>query len=339
MPRSAYTEAGVDIDTKMHTIELITAAVRSTYGPEVLAGMGNFGGLFSAMRLKGMVEPVLVASTDGVGTKTMVAARAGRYEGLGEDIVNHSVNDILVQGAIPLFFLDYIAASHLEPETIAAIVAGMAKACREANCAILGGETAEMPGVYRESEFDVAGTIIGVVERADIIDGRDIHPGDQLIGLPSSGPHTNGFSLIRRIFADTELEHVYPELGIPLADALLAPHRSYLADVRRIQEVAHIKGLVHITGGGFYDNIPRILPEDVAVVVHKGSWPVPPLFRLIQRLGHVSEEEMYRVFNMGIGMIAIVPSDEMGRALTLAGPGAAHIGEVTRRETTPVLMV
>ena len=339
MQRSAYTEAGVDIDTKMHAIELMTAAVRSTYGPEVLAGMGNFGGLFSATRLTEMREPVLVASTDGVGTKTMVASKAGRYDGLGEDIVNHSINDILVQGAAPLFFLDYIAVSHLVPETIAAIISGMARACRQAGCAILGGETAEMPGVYREGELDVAGTIVGVVERADVIDGCDIRPGDQLIGLPSSGAHTNGFSLIRRVFADTQLEHVFPDLGVPLADALLAPHRSYLAHVRRIQELTRIKGLVHVTGGGFHDNIPRILPQDVAVVVHKDSWTVSPLFRMIQRLGQVGEEEMYRVFNMGMGMIAIVAGGEVGRALALAGPGAAHIGEVIRREEAPVLLL
>jgi len=334
--KGAYARAGVDIDAKMQALKLMTDAVRSTYGPEVLGGMGNFGGLFSAAALRDMRHPILVASTDGVGTKTMLAAKVGRYEGVGEDIVNHSINDILVQGAQPLFFLDYVATSHLDPAQIAAIVLGMARACREAGCAILGGETAEMPGVYREGEFDVAGTIVGVVERDGIIDGRDIRPGDQLVGLPSSGPHTNGYSLIRQVFAGADLQQVPAELGISLGDALLAPHRSYLADVRRMQTAARIKGLAHITGGGFYDNMPRILPEYVSANIRGASWTVPPLFRMIQRLGEVTEEEMFRVFNMGVGMVVVVAAAELDRALTLAGPGAACIGEVVPRDEAAV---
>lgn len=336
---SAYSRAGVDIDTKMKALELMTASVRSTYGPEVLAGMGQFGGLYSAAALTRMQHPVLVASTDSVGTKTMLAARAGRYEGLGEDIVNHSLNDILVQGAEPLFFLDYLAAPKLDPQVIAALVSGMAMACRVAGCALIGGETAELPGVYQEGQFDVVGAIVGLVERDDIIDGQSVVPGDQLIGLPSSGPHTNGYTLIRSVFADYDLDHVFPELGLPLADALLAPHRSYLPEVRRLRRGVHVKALAHITGGGFYDNIPRVLPPGVCAVVRKGSWGVPPLFGLIQRLGQVEEREMYRVFNMGVGMVAVVAADELRRAMSLAGPGAAHIGEIKAREKDQVELI
>ncbi|MGI6207822.1 MAG: phosphoribosylformylglycinamidine cyclo-ligase [Anaerolineae bacterium] len=336
---SAYRRAGVDIDTKMRALELMAESVRSTYGPEVLAGMGQFGGLYSAAALTEMRHPVLVASTDSVGTKVMLAARAGRYEGLGEDIVNHSLNDILVQGAEPLFFLDYLAAPKLDPEVLAALVSGMAKACREAGCALIAGETAELPGIYQEGQFDVVGAIVGLVEKDGIIDGRDIAPGDQLIGLPSSGPHTNGYTLIRAVFADYDLGHVFPELGVPLADALLAPHRSYLPEVRRLRQAVHVKGLAHITGGGFLDNIPRILPPDVCARVQRRSWQVPPLFGLIQRLGAVDEAEMYRVFNMGMGMVVVVPAEELGRAMALAGPGAAHLGEISEREKDQVELI
>ncbi|MHB0876648.1 MAG: phosphoribosylformylglycinamidine cyclo-ligase [Anaerolineae bacterium] len=337
--RSAYEEAGVDIDAKMNALKLMTAAVKSTYGPEVLAGMGSFGGLYSAQRLLSMRDPVLVASTDSVGTKVMLGAQAGRYDVLGEDIVNHGINDILVQGAEPLFFLDYIAMPHVDAEAITAIVAGMARGCRAAGCAILGGETAELPGVYQPAQFDVVGTIVGLVERDQIIDGAGIIPGDQLIGLPSSGPHTNGYTLIRKVFAGVGLDHVYPELGMPLADAVLAPHRSYLDDVRRLRSGVTVKGLVHITGGGFYDNIPRILPEGVAVTLWRDSWAVPPLFRLIAELGDVDLDEMHRVFNMGMGMVAVVPAGQLRHALSLAGPGAAHIGEVVARREAAVTLV
>ncbi len=336
---SAYIRAGVDIDAKMRALRLITDAVRSTYGPEVLGGMGHFGGLYSAAALTAMRHPVLVASTDSVGTKTMLAARAGRYEGLGEDIVNHSINDILVQGAEPLFFMDYLATPKVQPEVIAALVAGMAKACREGGCALIAGETAELPGVYQAGQFDVVGSIVGLVERDRVIDGSRIVLGDQLIGLPSSGPHTNGYTLIRSVFADRDLGEVHPDLGASLADALLAPHRSYLPHVRRIREAIEIKGLAHITGGGHYDNIPRILPSAVAARVRKDSWQVPPLFRLIERLGGVEEHEMYRVFNMGMGMIVVVSPDDLRRALSLAGPGAAHIGDVVERQDAAVVLV
>lgn len=311
-----YAASGVDIEAGNRAVELLRDAVRSTYGPEVLAGIGAFGGLFDASALKAMRDPVLVASTDGVGTKVKLAAQAGRYGSIGRDIVNHCLNDILVQGARPLFFLDYIASSKLNPEIVAAIVSGIAGACREAGCALLGGETAEMPGVYQPNEFDVAGTIVGIVERADILPRSDLRPGDVLLGLRSSGPHTNGYSLIRKVFADAPLGTVFPELGHPLADALLAPHRSYLNIL--LSALSHrpsaIKALVHITGGGLIENIPRVLPDGIGAIIRPGRWPVPPLFPLIQQRGNVATAEMYRVFNMGLGMIAVAAPEDV-RAL------------------------
>jgi phosphoribosylformylglycinamidine cyclo-ligase/phosphoribosylamine--glycine ligase/phosphoribosylformylglycinamidine cyclo-ligase len=314
--RSAYAQSGVDIDAGNRAVELMRDAVKSTYGPEVLAGIGAFGGLFNASALKPMRDPVLVASTDGVGTKVKLAAQCGRYEAIGHDIVNHCLDDILVQGARPLFFLDYIASSKLDPEMIASVVNGMAAACRESGCALLGGETAEMPGVYQPGEFDVAGTIVGVVERAHILPRTaELQAGDILIGLRSSGPHTNGYSLIRKIFADISLETESPELGGTLVDALLAPHRSYLSLLQsEIQNPkSKIKALAHLTGGGFVENIPRILPDHLAAQIDLGSWPVPPIFDLIQQQGEVDPREMYRVFNMGIGMIAVVAPDNVAR--------------------------
>ncbi len=318
---SAYAASGVNIDAGNRAVELMRDAVKSTYGPEVLAGIGAFGGLFDASALKSMRDPVLVASTDGVGTKVKLAAQAanalqgtGRYESIGHDIVNHCINDILVQGARPLFFLDYIASSRIDPDMIAAVVSGISAACREAGCALLGGETAEMPGVYQPAEFDVAGTIVGIVERSAILPRTDrLRAGDVLIGLRSSGPHTNGYSLIRKVFEDVPLDTVFPELGLPLADSLLAPHRSYLnlLHASRFRPHAAIKALAHVTGGGFLENIPRVLPDHLAAQINLGSWPVPPLFDLIQHRGHIAPEEMYRVFNMGLGMIAIVAPENV----------------------------
>jgi phosphoribosylformylglycinamidine cyclo-ligase/phosphoribosylamine--glycine ligase/phosphoribosylformylglycinamidine cyclo-ligase len=309
---SAYAASGVNITSGNYAVELMRDAVRATYGPEVLAGIGAFGGLFDASTLKGMDSPVLVASTDGVGTKVKLAAQAGRYESIGHDIVNHCLNDILVQGARPLFFLDYVASSKLDPEMVAEVVKGIAAACRAAGCALLGGETAEMPGVYAPDEFDVAGTIVGVVERAHILPRPDVQAGDALIGLRSSGPHTNGYSLIRKIFDGVPLDAIFPELGAPLGDVLLAPHRSYLPVIS--DQLSVSKALAHLTGGGFLENIPRVLPEGVGAKIHLGSWPVPPLFNLIQQRGEVDTEEMYRVFNMGIGMV-IVAAPENVQAL------------------------
>ncbi len=276
---SAYAAAGVSIDNGNRAVELMSAAVRSTYTREVLAGIGAFGGLFDVSFLKEMRAPVLVASTDGVGTKVKLAAQAGDYRGIGIDIVNHCINDILVQGARPLLFLDYFASSRLVPEAVAEVVAGIADACREAGCVLIGGETAEMPGVYLPGEFDVAGTILGVVEREAILPRAGICPGDRLVGLCSVSPHTNGYSLIRRIFEGVPLGTVYPELGEPLGRALLRPHRSYLPLLRPLLEDGFpIKALAHLTGGGFIENIPRVLPQGVGALVRRGSWPVPPLY-------------------------------------------------------------
>jgi len=304
MAQSDYTDAGVDIEAGNQAVALMKAAVKSTYGPEVLGGIGSFGGMYDASALKELKAPVLVASTDGVGTKVKIAAQARRYRSVGIDIVNHCINDILVQGARPLFFLDYFATSKLDPQIVAEVVTGISEACRMADCALIGGETAEMPGVYAPGEFDIAGTIVGVLERAAALPRSDVGPGDILIGIQSSGAHTNGYSLIRKVFEGVDLETVFPELGVSLAEALLAPHRSYFPVLHPL--LANIKALAHLTGGGFIDNIPRVLPENVDAVIDRQAWTVPHLFRLIQERGEIAGEEMYRVFNMGIGMVAIV---------------------------------
>ena len=304
MVYSDYASAGVDIEAGNRAVALMKAAVKSTYGPEVLGGIGSFGGLYDASALKEMKAPVLVASTDGVGTKVKIAALAGQYRSVGQDIVNHCINDILVQGAHSLFFLDYFACSKLDPKIVAEVVTGISEACRAAGCALIGGETAEMPGVYAKGEFDIAGTIVGVLERESALPRPDVGPGDILVGMSSSGPHTNGYSLIRKVFEAVPLETVFPELGIPLVEALLAPHRSYYPVL--YSHLPAIKALAHLTGGGFIENIPRVLPVNVDAVIDRQAWMVPPLFRLIQERGQIEEKEMYRVFNMGIGMVAIV---------------------------------
>ncbi len=331
---SHYASAGVSIDAGNRAVDLMRAAVQSTYGPEVLAGLGAFGGLFDAGALQRLTAPVLVASTDGVGTKVKLAAQAGRYTAIGHDLVNHCINDILVQGARPLFFLDYVAAARLVPEHVAEIVGGLAAACRAAGCALLGGETAEMPGVYAPGEFDVAGTLVGVVERARLLPRTDLAPGDVLIGLRSSGPHTNGYSLIRRVFEGVPLDTVFPELGWPLAEALLAPHRSYLADLWPIvsQPASPIKALAHLTGGGFIENVPRVLPAGVGAVIHTAAWPVPPVFQLIQQRGAIPAAEMYRVFNMGVGMVVITARADAPALLARLPADSVMIGELTAGE-------
>ena len=329
---SHYAVSGVNIDAGNRAVELMRAAVQSTHGPEVLAGFGSFGGLFDAAGFKHLSDPVLVASTDGVGTKMKIAAQAGRYESLGHDIVNHCVNDILVQGARPLFFLDYFAGARLVPEMAAAVVNGIAAACREAGCALLGGETAEMPGVYLPNEFDLVGTVVGVVERDQILPRSDVQPGDLLLGLSASGAHTNGYSLIRRVFDGIPLDKVFPELGQPLAEVLLAPHRCYLSTLQArdsAQPKASIKALAHITGGGFVENIPRVLPENLGTALRRDTWPVPPLFTLIQQRTGMTSKEMFRVFNMGIGMIAIVSPEEAPSLQETIDEETWIIGEVT----------
>ena len=336
MSTLTYRDAGVDIAAGSQAVALMKDAVRATYGPEVLLGIGAFGGLFDAAALKGMAAPVLVASTDGVGTKTKIAAAIGCYDSIGHDIVNHCVNDILVQGAHPLFFLDYIASSKLDPQRVATVVGGCAAACQAIGCALLGGETAEMPGVYAEGEFDLVGTIVGVVDRADIIDGQAIAAGDAIIGLASTGLHTNGFSLARRVFAGHDLDTIFPELGQPLAQALLAPHRAYLAEVGRLRDAGvRIKGLAHITGGGLIDNPPRIFPPGVAAHIRRGSWPIPPIFRLIQRLGQIDDDEMAHVFNLGLGMLVVIAAEQADAALRAVGCDAWLVGEMVADDAAP----
>jgi phosphoribosylformylglycinamidine cyclo-ligase len=326
---TSYAQAGVNLGAAQRAKQLIAAAVRSTYGPEVLAGIGAFGGMFSAAGLKQMAEPVLVASTDGVGTKTKVAARLGRWDTVGHDLVNHCVNDILVQGARPLFLLDYIAAAQLDAALVAAIVEGVAAACRAAGCALLGGETAQMPGVYEPGEIDLAGTIVGAVDRAQVVDGKRIRPGDAILGLPSNGLHTNGYTLARQALAALDWGAPLPELGCSAGEALLAPHRSYLEPVERLRAVgADVRGLAHITGGGFTENVPRTLPDGCGALLRRGAWPEPPIFGLIQRLGEVEPAEMFDVFNMGLGMLAVVPGEDAARALAALAGDAYLVGEI-----------
>ena len=314
----AYKRAGVDIDAGNHTVSLMKQAVRSTFTPQVLSDVGSFGGLFDVSNLKSMASPVLVASTDGVGTKTRVAARLNRWDTIGQDLVNHCINDILVQGAQPLFFMDYIATSKVIPDQLAAIVGGMAAACKLAGCALIGGETAEMPGVYAPGEIDVAGTIIGVVEYGDLITGTCIEPGDAILVLPSNGLHTNGYSLARAALAGMDWSTPRDDLGgESIAAALLEPHLSYLDAINTLQHHRiEIRGMAHITGGGLIENLPRILPEglgaDIARAVRE-----PPIFDLIQRMGRVTTEEMFRVFNMGMGMLIVTPAGIAGDAAAL----------------------
>jgi phosphoribosylformylglycinamidine cyclo-ligase len=327
-PKSAYAAAGVDISAGNRAVDLMREAVRSTHTPAVLAGVGAFGGMLDLQTALGGRVPVLVASTDGVGTKTMIASAVGRYDTVGHDIVNHCVNDILVQGARPLFFLDYMAAAQLDPDQVATIVRGCAEACRAVGCVLLGGETAEMPGVYAPGAFDLAGTMVGWVERDQIVDNRTVRAGDACLGLFSSGLHTNGYSLARRVFADTTWDTVFPELGQPLGEALLTPHRAYLRQIEALWAAGvQVKAMAHLTGGGFIENIPRALPDGVGARIERKAWQVPAIFQVIQEWGRVDEAEMYRVFNMGIGLIAIVPPDQSARALEVLQGQAALIGE------------
>jgi len=328
---SRYAQAGVSIDAGQRAVELMAGAVRATYGPEVLSNTSAFGGLYDAAGITRLAAPVLVASTDGVGTKTRVAARMGRWNTIGHDIVNHCANDILVQGARPLFFLDYIASAQIDPAIIAAIVQGAAQACRAAGCALLGGETAEMPGVYQPGEIDLVGTVVGVVERTQIIDGRRIQAGDSVLGLPSSGLHTNGYSLARAVFGDLDWNRTHPELDDSLGNVLLAPHRSYLDAVQTLWAASvDVRGLAHITGGGVVDNLPRILAPDLGAVIRRGTWPEPPIFGLIERRGKIESGEMFRVFNMGLGMLVVIPPDHAGRAIQALSGAAFSVGEIVR---------
>ncbi len=327
--KGAYAESGVNIEAGNEAVRLISDAVASTQGPEVLAGVGAFGGLFDISALQRVEKPALVASTDGVGTKVKLATQLGRYRGIGHDIVNHCVDDILVQGARPLFFLDYIAAAQLEPAMVAEVVIGMTEACKACGAALLGGETAEMPGVYHDGAFDVAGTIVGTVAQGDILPRTaDIQVGDMLIGFASSGPHTNGYSLIRKLVADQDLDQVLSD-GQTLADALLAPHRNYVPLIQPLIDTGAIKALAHITGGGIIENLPRALPDGMGADIYLGAWQTPPVFELLQTLGNIDQTEMYRVFNMGIGMVAVIDESDMGTIIANASEPVTVIGTLT----------
>jgi phosphoribosylformylglycinamidine cyclo-ligase len=303
----SYSDAGVDIDAATRATDRIKELARRTFNQRTLSEIGSFGGMFDGA-FPSLKQPVLVASADGVGTKLKIAFATGVHNTVGRDLVNHCVNDILVQGARPLFFLDYVATGKLSPEVVASVVEGVTDGCRENGCVLLGGETAEMPGFYKDGEYDIAGFIVGVVDREKIIDGKTIVAGDVLLALPSAGLHTNGYSLARKLFFDVanyEPLAPVPELGTTVGGALLQPHISYLRPLEGLLDRGVIKGLAHITGGGLTDNIPRILPEGTAVKIEKGSWDVLPIFEVMQRIGNVSEREMYRTFNMGVGMVIV----------------------------------
>ena len=312
---TTYSDAGVDIDAATRATDKIKELARRTFNERTLSEIGSFGGMFDGAFPK-LAQPVLVASADGVGTKLKLAFATGIHNTVGRDLVNHCVNDILVQGARPLFFLDYIATGKLSPETVAGIVEGIADGCRENGCVLLGGETAEMPGFYAEGEYDVAGFIVGVVDREKVIDGKRIEPGDVLLALPSVGLHTNGYSLARKLFLEaagydvnTKLESV----GTTVGEALLQPHKSYLRPLEGLLDSGTIRGLAHITGGGLTDNIPRILPHGTAVQIDKGSWPILPIFTLMEEIGNVPEFEMYRTFNMGVGMVIVCAEPDVSK--------------------------
>ena len=330
----SYSDAGVSIDAANVATAKIKQLARATFNARTLSEIGSFGGMFDGA-FPGMRQPVLVASADGVGTKLKVAFAARKHDTVGRDLVNHCVNDILVQGARPLFFLDYIATGVLSPDVVASIVEGVATGCRENGCVLLGGETAEMPGFYNEGEYDVAGFIVGVVDREKVIDGRAVVAGDVVLALPSVGLHTNGYSLARKLFFDVagfRVDTRVDELGQTVGEALLAPHASYLAPLDGLLDRGLVKGLAHITGGGLTENVPRILPEGTGVRVERGAWPVLPVFELMRKLGNVTDAEMFRTFNMGVGMVVITaPADaETIKAhLKERGEAVYEIGRVT----------
>ncbi len=338
--RLTYRSAGVDIEAKMRVVQRLKGIARRTFRPGVIGEIGAFGGLFDLAANGAWRHPILVSSTDGVGTKLKVAQRVGRHDTIGADLVNHCVNDILVQGAVPLFFLDYIAVGKVDPQMIVDLATGLAKACKESECALLGGETAEMPDLYRAGEYDLAGFIVGAVEKAHLIDGSRISAGDLLIGLTSSGLHTNGYSLARKIFF--ERKRLKPttrvaELGRTVGEELLAVHRSYLPVVRGLLPEDAIYGMAHITGGGLTDNLPRILPRGVSARIDLGSWEIPPIFRYLQKEGRIADAEMLRTFNMGIGLVLVVPAHREGTVvghLDRLGEKWYRVGEIVHGNRT-----
>ncbi|MBI9020500.1 MAG: phosphoribosylformylglycinamidine cyclo-ligase [Verrucomicrobia bacterium] len=314
--KSAYAQAGVDIDVMMNSLQRIKKDVKTTNTPGVVSEIGSFGGLFKSPGK----DFLIVASADGVGTKLKVAHMAGKHNTIGQCLINHCTNDILVQGATPLFFLDYLGAAALEPKVFEAAVAGLCKACRENGCALLGGETAEMPGLYPNGEYDLVGTIIGQVEKKKVITGKSIRKGDVLIGLPSSGLHTNGYSLARKVIFETagkKLSDLVPGTKTTFEKALLAVHKSYLHPIVALMEKIKVHGMAHITGGGLVDNVPRVLPDNVDAVFDRSTWKTPAIYQFIEEAGNVDHEEMYRVFNMGIGYVIFVRAKDADAAMEL----------------------
>lgn len=331
----AYKKAGVDIAAGNEAVERMKKHVKRTYRPEVMAELGGFGGLFSLNKDK-YDEPVLVSGTDGVGTKLKLAFAMDKHDTIGIDAVAMCVNDIIVQGAEPLFFLDYLACDKVIPEKIEAIVKGISDGCLQAGCSLIGGETAEMPGMYAEGEYDIAGFTVGIVDRKKMIDGSTIAAGDAVIGFASSGIHSNGFSLVRRLLLEEAGYSLHQELselgGAKLGDVLLEPTRIYVKSALKLIEKVNVKGMAHITGGGFIENIPRMLPDSVSVNVQYGSWPILPIFELMQSKGEITNRDMFTTFNMGIGLVVILPADQAEEALRIAselGEQAYRIGTVT----------
>jgi phosphoribosylformylglycinamidine cyclo-ligase len=342
--QNAYAWAGVDIEGANQTKRRIGDLVKGTFGPEVLTDIGGFGGLFAAP-WREYDDPVLVASTDGVGTKLKIAFITGVHDTVGADLVSHCANDILVQGARPMFFLDYLAMGKHEGDVAEAVIAGVANGCKTCGCALLGGEMAEMPGFYAPGEYDLAGTIVGMVDRDNIITGERVRPGHVLIGIASDGLHTNGYSLARKLLFQTAgytVESHIDDIGATVGSALLAPHRPYVKPVIDLLKSVDVAGMAHITGGGLIDNIPRSLPDDVAVRVHRDSWPIPPLFQLLQRIGEIPEIEMFQDFNMGIGYVILVreeDADTAVRSLTEAGEDVHVLGEAVSRAQDPQVRI
>jgi phosphoribosylformylglycinamidine cyclo-ligase len=330
MKSISYSDAGVSIDAANVATAKIKQLARSTFNARTLSEIGSFGGMFDGA-FPALKQPVLVASADGVGTKLKIAFLTETHNTIGRDLVNHCVNDILVQGARPLFFLDYIATGVLSPEVVAEIVEGISTGCRENGCVLLGGETAEMPGFYGQGEYDVAGFIVGVVDREKVIDGNTITAGDALLALPSLGLHTNGYSLARKLFFDVanySVDTHVDALGSTIGAALLQPHVSYLPALDNLLNANLIKGLAHITGGGLLENIPRILPEATSVSIKRGSWPVLPIFKVMQEIGNIEDAEMYRTFNMGVGMVVVAAADKAETIKTDLGRRGQPVYEI-----------
>ncbi len=333
---NSYKQAGVDVTAGYQSVELIKKAVKSTYNQNVVSDLGGFGGLY-ALNNKEMKEPILVSGTDGVGTKLKLAFLMNKHDTIGQDCVAMCVNDIICCGAKPLFFLDYMALGKNIPEVVATIVQGVVDGCKKADCSLIGGETAEMPGMYQIGEYDLAGFSVGIVEKEKMIENKAIKIGDQVIGIASSGVHSNGFSLIRKIFNINKenINQYYEELGMSLGEALLTPTKIYVKLILKLIENVQVKGISHITGGGFYENMPRMLKEEVALKIKKDSYPVLPIFKLIQKTGNIPERDMYNTFNMGIGMAVIVKKEEVQKAIKILeqeGEKAYHIGEIVPKK-------